>query len=105
MSSGVVEVAALVIGGILSAAALLVVLRIIRGPTVLQRVVAMDVLVSIVVCGLGLEAAVNRHSTTLPILISLSLVGFVGAVSVARFVARDVDEATRGDGRPTTGEG
>ena len=29
----------------------------------------------------------NRHATTLPILVVLSLVGFVGAVSVARFAA------------------
>lgn len=76
----------------LAAAAGCVIVRIVRGPTVLDRVVAVDVLVSVVVCGLGLEAAINRHSTTLPILISLSLLGFVGSVSVARFVAKDVDE-------------
>ncbi|MGH8823898.1 MAG: monovalent cation/H+ antiporter complex subunit F, partial [Jiangellaceae bacterium] len=38
----------------------------------------------------GLEAAVNRHATTLPILVVLSLVGFVGSVSVARFAAGEV---------------
>jgi multicomponent Na+:H+ antiporter subunit F len=31
------------------------------------------------------EAAVNRHTTTLPVLVVLSLVGFVGSVSMARF--------------------
>jgi multicomponent Na+:H+ antiporter subunit F len=43
---------------------------------------------------LGLEAAVTKHSATLPILISLSLVGFVGSVSVARYVARDRDDSS-----------
>lgn len=61
--------------------------RAIRGPSVLDRAVALDVLVAVLVCALGLEAAVTRHTTTLPILVSLSLVGFVGSVAVARFAA------------------
>jgi len=69
----------------LACAALLLVIRISRGPTMLDRVVALDVLVAVVICGLALEAAVNRHSTTLPILGVLSLLGFVGSVSIARF--------------------
>ncbi len=73
----------------LSVAAVLVLTRMAVGPTMLNRVVAMDVLIAIVVAGLGLEAALNRHATTLPILVVLSLVGFVGSVSVARFAAHD----------------
>jgi multicomponent Na+:H+ antiporter subunit F len=69
----------------LGVAALLLVIRIAQGPTMLDRVVALDVLVSVVICGLALEAAVNRHATTLPILGVLSLLGFVGSVSIARF--------------------
>ncbi|GAB2688679.1 monovalent cation/H+ antiporter complex subunit F [Thalassiella azotivora] len=92
MSDLLTAVATVVVVALLGTAAALVVARIVRGPTVLDRVIAIDVLISIVVCALGLEAAVNRHSTTLPILIALSLIGFVGSVSVARFVARDVDD-------------
>jgi multicomponent Na+:H+ antiporter subunit F len=71
--------------GMLGIAALLLVVRISLGPTTLDRVVALDVLVAVTICGLALEAAMNRHTTTLPILVVLSLVGFVGSVSVARF--------------------
>ena len=78
-----------VCAAMLAVAAVLLLVRITRGPTMLDRVIAMDVLVAIVVCGLGVEAAFNRHATTLPILVVLSLVGFVGSVSVARFAARD----------------
>ena len=39
----------------------------------LDRAVALDVLVAVVICGLALEAAVHRHTTTLPILVVLSL--------------------------------
>lgn len=78
--------------GMLSAATVLVLVRLALGPTMLNRAVALDVFVAIVVCGLALEAAYNRHSTTLPILVVLSLVGFVGSVSVARFAAREKKE-------------
>lgn len=70
---------------LLAAAAVLLVIRVALGPTMMDRVVALDVLVSAMVCWLGVEAAVNRHTTTLPILVVLSLVGFVGSVSMARF--------------------
>lgn len=88
-----------VIGALLAVAALLTLVRIVRGPSVLDRVVATDVLVSTLVCVLGTEAAVHRHTTTLPLLVSLSLIGFVGAVAVARFVVADPDgtETTRAE--------
>jgi multicomponent Na+:H+ antiporter subunit F len=69
----------------LGVAALLLTTRISLGPTMLDRVVALDVLVAVLICGLALEAAVHRHTTTLPVLVVLSLLGFVGSVSVARF--------------------
>jgi multicomponent Na+:H+ antiporter subunit F len=69
----------------LAAAAVLLVIRIALGPTMLDRVIALDVLIAVMICGLALEAALNRHTTTLPVLVVLSLVGFVGSVSVARF--------------------
>ncbi|MGO0575862.1 monovalent cation/H+ antiporter complex subunit F [Ornithinimicrobium panacihumi] len=79
------------IGALLFLAAALTIIRITVGPTVLDRVVASDVLVSIVVCALGAHVALSGLSTTLPLLVSLSLVGFLGAVAVARFVAQDED--------------
>jgi multicomponent Na+:H+ antiporter subunit F len=70
---------------LLAIAAVLLVVRIARGPTMLDRVVALDVLLAATICALALEAAVNRHTSTVPILVALSLLGFVGSVSVARF--------------------
>ncbi|MFV2085118.1 monovalent cation/H+ antiporter complex subunit F [Micromonospora sp. LOL_021] len=78
---------AVVVTVLLAVAALLTVGRIIRGPTLLDRVVAAEVLIAIIVGGLAAEAAVNRHATTLPVLVVLSLLGFVGSVSIVRFVA------------------
>lgn len=85
--------------GVLGLAAALTLIRIARGPGMLDRVIAADVLVAIVIAGLGVEAATNRHMTTLPILVVLALVGFVGSVSVARFVAREQDQQRPSKGR------
>jgi multicomponent Na+:H+ antiporter subunit F len=82
---------------LLAAAALLILMRIVRGPTVLDRVVALDVLIAVVVSALALEAVVNRHGTTLPILITLSLLGFISSVTVARYVERDSREVAEDD--------
>lgn len=81
---------------LLTSAAILLVVRMALGPTMLDRVIALDVLVAVLICGLGVEAAVNRHTTTLPILVVFSLVGFVGSVSMARFTRGSDDvEAER----------
>lgn len=80
----------------LAVAAVLTVVRLSRGPSSLDRVVAADVLIAVVIAALALEAIVNDHSTTLPVMLVLSLLGFAGAVSIARFVA-DRDKATRWD--------
>jgi multicomponent Na+:H+ antiporter subunit F len=69
----------------LSVAAICTVARMTMGPTLLDRAVALDVFVAIGICALGLEAAINQHTFTLPILLVLTLLGFVGSVSVARF--------------------
>lgn len=84
---------------LLVAAAAMTVLRMSRGPSSLDRVVAADVLVAIVIVGLALDAILNRHTTTLPVMLVLSLLGFAGSVSISRFVA-DRDSVTRWNAEP-----
>jgi multicomponent Na+:H+ antiporter subunit F len=79
---------------LLVTSAALVLIRIERGPSTLDRVVAADVMVVVVIGGLALEAAIDRHATTLPIMVVLSLLGFAGSISLARFVA-DRDKARK----------
>lgn len=77
----------------LALAAVCAVARMTMGPTLLDRAVALDVFIAVGICALAVEAAVNRHTTTLPILLVLTLLGFVGSVSVARFTrgSDDID--------------
>jgi multicomponent Na+:H+ antiporter subunit F len=70
----------------------LTVIKLVRGPSVLNRALASDLLVSTLICAIGIEMVVRKHDSTLPILITLSLLAFIGTVAVARFVARDSDD-------------
>ena len=96
MGGSIVMVVVVIATLMLTVAAVLTVVRMSRGPSSLDRVVAADVLIAVVIAALALEAIVNDHSTTLPVMLVLSLLGFAGAVSIARFVA-DRDKATRWD--------
>ncbi len=77
---------AYVVGGILTAAAALALYRAVRGPSILDRVLALDVVLAIVGAALVLNMVVNRHLDNLILLVTISLVGFIGSVTVARFV-------------------
>ncbi|TFC11145.1 hypothetical protein E3O19_14285 [Cryobacterium algoritolerans] len=80
------EIVVIVAGLLFGAGALCAVYRIIRGPSVLDRVVACDVLVATVICALGAEMALNRHTDNLAVLLVLALFAVLGSLSVARFL-------------------
>jgi multicomponent Na+:H+ antiporter subunit F len=78
----------IVIYVVFSASALLTLWRIVKGPSILDRAVASDVLLTLVMCLLGAEMAINHHTRTLPVLLIIAAVGVFGSISIARFVAR-----------------
>lgn len=73
---------------VFAVAALVTLWRIIVGPSILDRAVASDVLLTEVMCVLGAEMAINHHTRTLPVLLIIAAVGVFGSISIARFVAR-----------------
>jgi multicomponent Na+:H+ antiporter subunit F len=73
---------------IFGAASLLTLWRIVVGPSILDRAVASDVLLTLVMCVLGAEMVINHHTRTLPVLLIIAAVGVFGSISIARFVAR-----------------
>ena len=72
----------------LGLAAVLVLVRLVLGPSVPDRIVALDVLVQIIVAGIAVAAAVTRDGTYLSLLVAVSLLAFVGTVTVGRFIER-----------------
>jgi len=77
-----------VIVAVFGVAAILTLIRIIRGPSILDRAVASDVLLTEVMCVLGAEMAINGHTRNIPVLLIIAAVGVFGSISVARYVAR-----------------
>lgn len=77
-----------VIGVVFGVAALLTLWRIIIGPSILDRAVASDVLLTLVMCVLGADMAINHHTRSLPVLLIIAAVGVFGSIAIARFVAR-----------------
>ena len=73
---------------VFAVAALLALIRIVIGPSILDRVVASDVLLTEIMCILGADMVINHHTRSLPVLLIIAAVGVFGSISVARFVAR-----------------
>lgn len=81
----------IVIYVIFAVAALLTLVRMVMGPSILDRVVASDVLITEVMCLLGAEMVINQHTRTLPLLLIIAAVGVFGSIAIARFVVRKGD--------------
>ncbi|MFF3063950.1 monovalent cation/H+ antiporter complex subunit F [Oerskovia sp. NPDC057915] len=93
-------VVVLICAVLLASAATLAVVRAEKGPSMLDRTIALDVFTTTLVGTIALEAAWSRRTETIPILVVLSLVGFVGSVTIARFASVEPE----GEGRIKTRE-
>ncbi len=67
---------------------LLCLLRLVRGPSLADRIVALDALLILIVSGIAVDAARTGEGTYLDVLVVAALLGFVGTVNVARFIER-----------------
>ena len=76
----------------LGVAAALCLFRLYRGPSALDRILAIDVLLVIFIAGVALESVSNHHATNLPLIMILAMVNFVGGVAVTRLLSRDSDD-------------
>lgn len=85
-------------GVLFAAAAMLILIRIVRGPSILDRMIASDVLLTTLILVVGAEMVVNGHTRTVPIMLVLAAVAIFATVAVARYVTKQ-DR----DGAPTEG--
>lgn len=70
----------------LAVAAALCVARLVRPGSIAERIVALDALLVVLVSGIAVNTARTGSGTYLDLLVVASLLGFVGTVTVARFV-------------------
>jgi multicomponent Na+:H+ antiporter subunit F len=73
---------------VLALSALLCLARLVRGRSVADRIVALDLLLVITVMGIAVGALATRSGVFLDVLVVVSLLGFVGTVTVARYMER-----------------
>lgn len=66
----------------------LCVLRLVRGESVADRVVALDSLLVVITSGVAVDAAGRRSGLFLDVLVVGSVVAFAGTITVARYVER-----------------
>lgn len=88
-----------VAGAIAVVAVLLILARLIAGPTLIDRLIASDVMITTLILVVGAEMVVSGHTRTIPLMVVLAATAILGSVAVARFVTR------AGDGATTAGEG
>lgn len=69
----------------------LALVRVALGPTNLDRALCLDVVIVLVTGILATQIVISGDAASLPILVVFSLTGFVGSVSVARFMGRRED--------------
>jgi multicomponent Na+:H+ antiporter subunit F len=74
--------------GMLAAAAVLTVARVLKGPSTLDRIAGLDVFVVLIVAGAAVYVAIFQDGSTIPLIVAVALVGFVGSATAARLVER-----------------
>jgi len=82
------ELIGIAAGVMFGVGAIAAIVRVIRGPSTLDRALGADVLLAIAMCALGAEMAINRHTDTLVVLLVLALFAILGSIAIARFIGK-----------------
>lgn len=83
------EIVTLVLALLLALSGIPIVYRMIVGPTILDRAVATDTLVVLLVIAMGLYTARTGAAWAGPAMLGLTATAFIATVAVARFVGRE----------------
>lgn len=71
---------------LISAGALCTTYRLVVGPSIADRVVATDLLLTLLTCGAGVLAFSTRQGVYLGAMVVVAILGFLGTTLVARFI-------------------
>ena len=80
---------------IIAIATLLVVVRIERGPSVLDRALSVDVVTSALIGFIAAFSALQRRTDLVHLMAALAIVGFLSTVTISRFASSESDEERR----------
>ncbi len=72
----------------LTLTALLSVIRIVRGPTILDRMIASDVLLTTLIIAVGTDMVLRNHVDGIPLMTAIAATAVLATIVVARYVKR-----------------
>lgn len=73
---------------LLAISAVLAVIRMVRGPSVLDRIMASDVVVTVLLLTMGVEMVIDANLRTLPVMLALAATASISTIAVARYASR-----------------
>jgi multicomponent Na+:H+ antiporter subunit F len=73
---------------LLCAGALLTLYRLLRGPSILDRMIASDVLLTTLMLAVGVDMVINGHTRTIPLMLVLAATAIFATIAVARYVSK-----------------
>lgn len=83
-----IEILFAIAGMIFAIAAVIAVIRAIRGPSLLDRVLASDVLVTTLLLAIGAEMVINGHNRNIVIMLAIAATAGFGTIAIARYLAQ-----------------
>ncbi len=85
-------------GVLFSVGVLLTLIRVVRGPSILDRMIASDVLVTTLILVVGAEMVLNGHTRNIALMLVLSSVAIFATIAVARYVSKQDRESGHTEG-------
>ncbi|SJN08405.1 Na(+) H(+) antiporter subunit F [Leucobacter sp. 7(1)] len=93
--SAVMEWLLIAAGVGLTLTALAAIVRIVRGPTILDRMIASDVLLTTLMLAVGTDMVVRGHTDSIPLMTVIAATATFATIVVARFVKRRNEQPVR----------
>jgi len=73
---------------LLAVSAVLAVIRMVRGPSVLDRMMASDVVITVLLLTMGVELLLDARLRTLPVMLALAATASISTIAIARYASR-----------------
>lgn len=75
----------------LAVAAVAALWRLVRGPSLADRVIALDLLLISLMSGIAVDAGVREDPTLLKLLVVIAIIGFTATVAATAFIEREAE--------------
>lgn len=87
----------------LTATAIFAIVRIVRGPTILDRMIASDVLLTTLIIAVGADMAIRGHTDGIPLMTGVAATAVLATIVVARYVRRRAESTEQETGKGAGG--